>query len=150
MSFFVSRQRYWPDSELFVEIASGGRDMANPDMLVPFFSLIGEGEEFADPRKAVEAALKIRDAWKKITDEEISVGHGCTGGMTMPFSPSTDEELTAWAEDIYFGLPKCQYCGELISKEYSNPLSFDEVFCSENCAEKDYEFQLNESEADDH
>ena len=64
--YFVSRQCYWgvePDEQNVVEIASGGRDYSNPDMLVEKYA--GEGQEYSDPREALEVALSIAKQWKQ-------------------------------------------------------------------------------------
>jgi len=97
MGYILTRQLQFDGSGFMIEISTGGRDYINPDMLVEKYE--GEGSEFDDPREAVKYAFKIRDAWKR--DEPnavIGIGYGCTCGMTMPFDPSTDEELTAWAD----------------------------------------------------
>lgn len=137
--YFVSRQRYWPDGDLFVEIAAGGLDYANPDMLVSKYP--GEGQEYLNPKEAVEAAIAIRDAWKKDSDEEINIGYGFTGGHTMPFSQSTDDELINWAERRYNTLPKCAECDGILGKEtFTHDFAdyLDEKFCSQYCAEENY------------
>jgi len=124
-----------------VEISTGGRDYVNPDMLGEVYD--DEGREFFDPREAVRTALKIRDAWKRDEpDTEIGIGYGCTCGMTMPFDPSTDEELTAWANKEYEDMPACGWCKsklfdpDNVVKHIDYP---DERFCSDYCAEK-YDF----------
>jgi hypothetical protein len=142
MSWYVSRQCYWgvdPEDQNCVEIAAGGLDYANPDMLVSKYD--GEGEEYTNPIEAVEAALKIRDAWK--TDAPtltINVAHGATGGNTMPFEGDTDEVLRAWATEYYATLPKCDHCGELLGKEKYHLTEYPDAgeFCREYCADKYY------------
>ena len=117
MVWFVSRQRYFPDGDLMVEIAGGGGDYSNPDMFSPKYP--GEGEEYTDPREAVKVALLIRDLWQKdAPDEEIEVGEGCTGGYTMPFDGSDDDALIAWAEKEYADLEKCARCGKILTGEW--------------------------------
>lgn len=97
MKWFVSRQCYWGVEEPYVvEIATGGLDYANPDMLVAKYK--GEGEEYDDPEEAVEAALEIAQAWKEDQPQlNIQVAAGCTMGFTMPFEPSGEEALREWA-----------------------------------------------------
>lgn len=147
MKWFVSRQSYWgvdPEDQYCVEIASGGIDYANPDMLVKKYD--GEGEEYTDPRKAVEAALSIRDSWKNDkSDEIINVAYGDTMGMTMPFEGDTDEALKKWAEKKYESLPKCDRCGDLIEGNgYKLSDDPDFTFCQEYCAEEWHREQLTE------
>lgn len=102
-SWFVSRQVYWPDGDMIVEVAQGGSDYANADMLVPIYD--GEGEEYNSALEAVEAAIMTRDAWRKDYkghgDEPIEIGVGFTMGMSLPFSPTdkTDDELRAWGQE---------------------------------------------------
>jgi hypothetical protein len=155
MVWFVSRQRYWPDGDLMVEIAGGGRDYSNPDMFSPKYP--GEGKEYADPREAVKAALTIRDLWKKdAPDEEIGVDEGCTGGWTMPFDGSDDDTLIAWAEKEYADLEKCALCGKILPAKRERWQANDwsgEEYCSEDCArivsedeaEQDYKYRCAES-----
>lgn len=148
MKWFVSRQSYWgvePEDQYCVEIARGGLIYTNPDMLVSKYD--GEGEEYADPREAVEAALKIRDAWKKDDpDLTINVAHGATMGFTIPFEGDGDEALKKWAETEYENLPKCDQCGELIEEEYKLFDYEDFKFCREYCAEKWLSEQYHEDE----
>jgi len=134
--YFVSRQCYWPDGQNMVEIAGGGLDYANPDMLVARYP--GEGKEYEDPCEAVEAALTIAKQWKAdCPDKEIEVAYGNTMGFTMPFEGSDEKELREWAEKRYEELPKCDRCGEVLKKEwYINDDWSGEKFCSEYCAEK--------------
>ena len=140
MKWFVSRQCYWgvsEDEQNVVEIAQGGLDYANPDMLVGKYD--GEGETYTDPVEAVEASLKIAEQWHKDSpDLTINVAHGCTGGMTMPFEADEQEKLKKWAKETLETLPKCDRCGAVLPEEpYTIAfLNADEKFCSEYCAEE--------------
>lgn len=135
----VSRQCQHPEGDLIVEISQGGIDFCNPDAFSPMFD--GELKEYSDPREAVETAIAIAEQWQKtIKDkDEIFIGRGATGGMTMPFDgePLTEEtfaSLRAHAEDIYEKLPKCDNCGGLIGKEKYHLEILDHTACSEFCA----------------
>lgn len=146
MKYFVSRQNYWdrcaPEASV-VEVAIGGRDYANPDMLGVKWSHLGEGKEFTNPVEAVEAAIQICEEWRK-TNCDAMVGMGATMGFTMSFDGQEYEELRKRAKEMFDKLPKCAQCGELMGKEnYTHDLNFeDESFCSEGCAEKSYRFIL--------
>jgi len=137
--YFVSRQKYWPDGRCVVEIANGGLDYANPDMLNPKFN--GEGREYIDPREALMVARQIAKEWKNSNPKlEIEIGAGCTGGFTLPFDGKDNEELDKWAETQYNNLKKCDHCGDVIDNNNKNKQFIiqdleDCVFCSENCAE---------------
>lgn len=145
--FYVSRQVQWPDGEHVVEIAQGGLDYCNPGMLTPHRALkpLGEGREYVDPVEAVEAAIAVRKGWIELLTAsgkdvpEIGIGMGFTGGGTMPFSPTSDEDLMKRAEALRETMPKCSRCGDLLSGEHftlpDDP--FDDKFCSAECAERE-------------
>lgn len=137
MKFYVSRQISWPDGQLSVEIVQGGSDYANPRQLSARWPHLGEGNTFNDPRKAVEAALRIKEIWSEIESEPIDLTFGATAGMTIDLPEYTDEDLLAQADQIYEKLPKCDQCGELLGDEtYTHPLAFDsERFDTRNCAD---------------
>ena len=153
--WFVSRQNYWgveSEDALCVEIAFGGIDYSNADMLAAKY--IGEGESYTNPIEAVEVAIKIRDNWNddlKKSGENVTarVDKGSTGGMGIPFlSERTDEELRAWARETLESLPKCDECGDLLGTEtYTHSLNFDDDrFCSSYCAERAYDGHFAESD----
>ena len=150
MRYFVSRQCYWPEGINVVEVAIGGLDYANPDMLSPRFKTLGEGCEYLDPREAVEAAKRVLEAWRTtVPAAEIAVG--ATGGFTAPFEPVTAEHAEAWAEKAYGKLPKCSECGGLLEKTTYHHDYSDEPFCSGRCADASYqkEFVLNQQPEED-
>jgi len=133
MKYFVSRQKYWSTGDLVVEVAVGGRDYANPDMIVPQYP--GEAEEYQDPRKAVAAAIKIADVWKVASGHpEIEVRTGFTHGFTAPFESVSYEEAQVWAQKQYEQLEKCEACGVLMEEGWYTNSFGDGKFCSERCA----------------
>lgn len=79
--YFVSRQKYWPDGTPVVEIAVGGVELSNPDMLCEKYE--GEGKEYKDPRKAVDIAIKICLAWRKDGEKRAKIAIGDTSGFTI-------------------------------------------------------------------
>lgn len=136
--WYVSRQNYWPDGDLVVEVAFGGGDYSNPDQLSVKYGKLGEGQEYSDPREAIKVAIVIRNTWNEDNNIESEVRVGYTGGNTIPFEGGeSDEELLNWAEKRYLTLSKCDHCGRLIEKEPWE--RFDDSdnlkFCSEYCAE---------------
>lgn len=141
--FFVSRQRYWGVDEeeaSIVEIAIGGSDYANADMLGAKWKSLGEGKEFADPREAVNAAIAICEAWRTTGEKHAKVAMGATGGFSMPFEGEDFDALRKRAEEMYDKLPKCVRCGELLGETVYNHIECTdrEEFCSENCAVRHY------------
>jgi len=136
--WYVSRQCYWPDGDNVVEIAYGGLDYANADMLADQEGKYrGHEGEYTDPREALEAAFAIRELWE---DEECRIETGATGGYTMPFSSfPDDDELRKWAEKAWENVPKCDRCGEAIQGDPWVHYEYDDwKFCSEVCAEMYY------------
>lgn len=135
-----------------VELAGGGLDYANPDMLCSMWPEHGEGKEYEDPREALKAAILVRDAWitslldqgklvlSNAEDEDdgrprVETGH--TMGFTMPFcSYPADEELAEWAEKRYAELVKCSHCETILPDEYMQRAHYedddDPKFCPDN------------------
>jgi len=147
--WFVSRQCYWGVEEPYVvEIAGGGLDYANPDMIVEKYP--GEGKEYTDPREAVGAALSIAEAWKK-DDPDLTIGVACgyTGGNTLPFEPGSAKELKAWAEKVYADLPRCIQCGEVLGEGRFLDVESEPTLCSERCAEAHHAFEDEDEEKED-
>lgn len=149
MKIYVSRQRYWPDGDLLVELALGGLDYSNPGMMGAKYRNLGEGQEYTDPREAVEAGLAILKAWRlDAPEEDIQIGHGNTFGFTMPFSGESEDKLKSWADKIYDSLPKCAQCSDLLGKEkYGCHETGEYECCSERCAEKYYYQELDDEQS---
>jgi hypothetical protein len=152
----VSRQCYWPEGRLVVEIASGGIHYANAGMLITRYR--GEGEVYADPVEAAEAAIAICKLWRKELADGLSiqsngkrpmVAHGCTGGMDIPFEPESFTAIRKWAKTTSASLPRCPHCNDIMpsrKSQWRHPLS-DDPFCSENCCNLDHEHQQREDGA---
>jgi hypothetical protein len=114
-------------------------DYANPDPLEPKWDRLGEGETFDSPVLAVEAAIKICEAWRRDGCPAAQIGYGATGGATMPFDSCTYEEAREWAAKREASLPRCDGCGELLPEKHFTVPDLDDVrFCRELCAEKAY------------
>lgn len=154
--FMVTRQSYWPNGNKVVEVAQGGRDYSNPDMLSPRYDR--EGEEYDGVVATVEVAFKIAKWWASSDPElEITVGVGCTWGDTVPFEDGyeLDDDSIAdamkRAEEFDAKLPRCSRCGEIIGGE---PWKFvdcytDDEFCSEDCVERAWYDLMEEFEDGD-
>ena len=90
--------------------------------------------------EAVEAAIRICQAWRQDGAPDAQVAYGATYGMTMPFDASTFDEARTWARERLANLPRCDRCGELLPGSlWSHNDLPEEKFCSENCAERAYE-----------
>ena len=141
--YFVSRQIYYgidlEDGQMTVEVAKGGLDYANADMLVSVYR--GEGEEYDDPREAAKVAISICEQWKNeqpYVAEFIGVAHGFTLGYSFPFEHVTFDELIEWANIEYESLPKCARCDEVFDPEHGYSLMWQDeyVYCSDYCCDK--------------
>lgn len=95
MRYTITRQSQWPGGLPVVEISEGGIDYTNPDALFPKYP--GEFEEFNDPVKAVNVAIEICRSWRKDNQHKAKIGIGATGGMTMPFEPTSFKAAREWA-----------------------------------------------------
>lgn len=152
--FVVTRQRSWPDGELYVEIAQGGQDYSNPGCLVTKYGRLGEGDVFTGMTAALEAGLAIYKAWKADSpNETIGINAGCTHGDTMFFDPvELDEQheakLRQRAESFDSKLDRCEHCGEIITGEkYGCDGEYN--CCSEYCAEEYHRAPTDEEETED-
>lgn len=149
--YTITRQLTWPEGKYTVEIVQGNIDNVSPDALSSKYE--GEFSNFQDPREAIEVALKIAEQWQKDeSNEHIQLAWGDTmEAMFMLESKGinhdTIAELNKWAEAEYNSLPKCSYCNAIMpdneddwfSHEYCDA---DVYFCSEYCAEQDWEESL--------
>lgn len=151
MKFYVSRQIQWPDGDKIVEVVSGGQDYANPGQLTTRFPLLGEGDEFTDPREAVEVAIAIRNAWKETESDDIFLALGSTGGMTLELPRYEEAELREQAEQLYHKLPKCVECGDLLGSEtFTHEFAdHDEKFCRSYCAEENHKQHLTPTDEEE-
>ena len=104
MPYTVTRQSQWPTGDKVVEVSLGGRDCTNPDELVHKYP--DEGRTFDSPVEAVEAAMRICQAWRQDGAPDAQVGYGATYGMTMPFDAATFDEARTWARERLANLPK--------------------------------------------
>lgn len=140
----VTRQVNTYDGTWAVEISDGGIAYCNPGALSPKYP--GEFEEYDNPVEAVEAAIRIAQAWQKdCSDKEILIDHGATGGFTIFFdgkeqNEETFAELRKWAKGLLDAMPKCDRCGEPIFRSPITLIDYDGLkFCDEQCAEHFWE-----------
>lgn len=106
----MSRQRSSRDlpHTLCVEIAystdsSPPREHASPESFTERYK--GEGYH-AYPRSAVEAAIQVKRAWEALSRESVGLTVSTGGGESLLPETKTEEELKAWAEGRYNGLPE--------------------------------------------
>ena len=145
--YTITRQHQSQDSTMIVEISEGSFDYVNPDMLSERYD--HEGETFADPRDAVNAAIEIYNLWR--ADEpgtDIYIGYGNTLGYTLPFEASTVKELKEWSNKEYESIDKCDWCGDILpnEREIWQLIDIDDMrFCSETCADNAHSDMMKEN-----
>jgi hypothetical protein len=141
MSYYVSRQVYWPEGQHVVEIAPG-LNHASADMLTALYKRLGEGQEFDDPREAAEAAILVRRQWAKDSAKRVGLSFG---DADLGWEAWTQKKLLAWADKMHEKVPKCDWCGEVLGSKRGDRWQHqdfpDETFCSERCIEKMLEEQ---------
>lgn len=132
--YTVTRQSQYPDGDRVVEVSVGSFDYCNPGALRPHYE--GEFQEYDLATDAAKAAIAIQNLWQSDDpEEEIFIGYGYTGGMTMPFSTCDAEEMLKWAAERDVDVPRCDHCGDVVVEKWV-PFGYDGVtFCSEYCAE---------------
>ena len=83
------------------------------------------------PFDAVRLAQQERAAWKEAGVKNIKL---LIDGQVM--SPKQAER---WSNEEYKSLPKCKACSNILDGEvYSHQLCRSGLFCSKDCADKDY------------
>ncbi len=137
MPYTLTRQCQWPSGDNVVEISAGTNDYTNPDALVPSYP--DDGQTFDSPVEAVEAAIRVCEAWRKDGAADAQIGYGATGGMTMPFDACSFDDARVWARERLESLPKCDRCGEILpERRFTHQDLNDQKFCREYCAEGAY------------
>jgi hypothetical protein len=140
LSFFTSRQRYYEDNQLVVEISCGGKKYAGKDILPAKF--LGEQKNLLSPIDAVNVAIRILDEWNNSYWDErklISlVNHDGKGTKTYfgPHNKKDLEKLERWAQSTFKSMAKCCSCQKPIgnmNKAYETQDLPNRVACSETC-----------------
>lgn len=144
MVWMVTRQCYYYSGENVVEVSYGGRDYCGSDALSAKYD--GEFEAFDDLREAVEVAIEICRQWRKDGQKDARIGVGCTMGMGLEIEGNTFENARKIAKHAYEKAPKCPMCGGIMPDDedewwrfYDEGWESDERYCSERCAERAYE-----------
>ena len=61
----------------------------------------------------------------------------------------TANQVEIWARDEYQALPKCQECAKILAVDVFTHQFSDCLFCSQVCADKNFEFEIKKFEEDD-
>jgi hypothetical protein len=145
MSFFISRQRYYDDNVLAVEIACEGSKHAGEDILP--FKFAGEDKNLVSPVDAVNVAVRIIGEWNLSYFDERKfialVNSDGKGGKLYfdPFSKKDIANLERWGQQEFARLPKCDNCGRCIGNKanaYEMVELPNKVYCDERCLSTTY------------
>lgn len=144
MAFYISRQRYYEQDQLVVEIACGGIKKAGKDILTKKFD--GEQKNLVDPRDAHSIAAKIIPKWDATYSDEkklIALVNADGKGSVKYYDPSNSrdmEKFKKWSEDTFSSMKKCSSCQKGMGNR--DPFAIDDIpnknFCSEYCIAKKY------------
>jgi hypothetical protein len=140
MSVYVSRQRYFDDNRLAVELACGGSKYSGKDILPVKFG--GEGRNLVSPIDAVNVAIRIIDEWNLTYFDEnksIALVNADGKGIKIYYNPHDKKDLSLlqqWATKAFNSMKKCGNCQKPISnmsKMYELEDLPNKVGCSEVC-----------------
>jgi hypothetical protein len=140
MGLFISRQRYYEDNQLALEIANGGSKFAGKDILPKLFNK--ENGNYISPVDAVNIAIDIINQWDiKYHDEnkKIALVNGDGKGTKVYFDPHSKkdiERLERWAQMTFKNMAKCCNCQRPIgnmNKAYETQDLPNRVACSDQC-----------------
>jgi hypothetical protein len=143
MSVYISRQRYYDDGVLCVELAVGGAKNASKDILPTKYA--GESKNLVSPIDAVNVALRIIGQWN-YSDERIFIAlvNADGKGSKVYFDPQDKAhiaKLERWGQQEFARLPKCDNCGRCIGNKnnaYEMTELPNKLYCDERCLSSTY------------
>lgn len=140
MGYFVSRQRDFKDSGLYVEIAVGGKVKAGEDILTARYT--GEQKNLVDPRDAVNVSEQIFRHWDRDYGDEKKQLRivGIETPLVFEFSTRGVAAAKTWADRIFANMAKCGNCHKAMGNRdlYEHEDLSNLVFCSEMCCASRY------------
>lgn len=87
------------------------------------------------PFLAVNQAIRMRRQWKEETKGKVRI---LIDGQVL-----TVAQAESWSHEEYKSIPKCEECGKVLSGDvYTHQLCDSNLFCSRDCADKNYDFQI--------
>jgi hypothetical protein len=87
------------------------------------------------PFQAAQQAIGMRRLWKEETKGKVRI---LIDGQVL-----TTAQAESWSKEEYESLPKCKECGKILSGDvHTHQLCSSNLFCSRNCADKNYDFQI--------
>ena len=146
MGFAITRQRYYSNNMLAVEIACGGNKFVGKDKLDIRYDHLLEGKNLVSPVDSVNCAKKIYKSWVAFNGDElkyITISNYDSKGGKLVFDPNSKrdlEKLDKWAENELNNMAKCGHCSRLMGAK--DPFETEDlpnkIFCSEVCLSLKY------------
>jgi hypothetical protein len=90
------------------------------------------------PLQAVREAIKQQKLWSIESSKKVRI--------LIDNQIMSPQQAECWAKEEYNTLPKCKWCAKLLNEDViTHQLSIG-FFCSQDCADKDYNNQLEISQ----
>lgn len=150
MAFYISRQRYYDDNRLAVEIAIDGIKYAGKDILPVKHA--GENKNLVSPIDAVNIAIRIVEDWDLVfwdDSKAITLVNADDKGGRIYYDPHNKKDmamLQQWAAKTLANMKKCCNCQKPLGKT-AKTYEMDElpkqVGCSETCLAAVYRHFFN-------
>jgi hypothetical protein len=145
MGFKITRQRYFDDNQLAVEICSGIK-LIGKDVLNTRYKDLGESKYLVSPVDAVGCGIKIMKKWNLDYYDEIKklAFVNADGTGIKEYFEANDKDikrLEKLAKDILNKMSKCGACNRALSQNF-DAFVIDEIpnveFCDEQCGSRKY------------
>jgi|SRR6185436_1702710 len=90
---------------------------------------------YETPFKAIAQVKLIRRLWSENHNDKIRI--------LINKQVLTIKEMEKWCLEEYKLLPKCKNCAICLKERiYTHPLSKTSIFCSQKCADVDYNYEI--------
>ena len=94
-----------------------------------------ENGSLTTPFQAVNSALKERRIWTESGTQKVRI--------LIDNQVMTPKQAEHWANEEYKSLPKCEGCAKILNGDiHTHRLSSTKLFCSEPCANRDYDEEI--------
>jgi len=146
MGYFISRQNYWDEQRLVIEIAVGGRKQASKDILPAKYDQF-ECKNLKYPNDALNVAKRIYRQWKLIADNEIYLSIVDKDNKTLLSFEKDWKSAENWAHKIMQTIERCKNCDKAImniAKSFTTK-HLPGHYCNDDCAKTKYKNSFGEN-----
>ena len=144
MGYYVSRQNYWDEQRLVVEISVGGSKAATKDILPAKYDPF-ECKNLKYPNDALNVAKRIYKKWKFTADSDIYLSIVDKDNKTILSFEKDWKSAENWAQKIMKTLERCKNCDKAIvnlNKSFTTS-HLPGHYCNEECANTKYKSAFN-------